>query len=255
MTAIGRLGFGMKAAFSSRYQSVTAISLIALMALVLAALPKENTRGAVRARVLGLAVLVIAAVFLITNNKTTKMYTKRLERKPIAEVALRLNIASDQHLRAATSAMEQLYTTLPALRAAHHVPFNTHSRCEEMLGRHLAPASNIPVGSIDNLRVYTVSHETRPAIELAGLAARAGHTAECVAIVDGNGIVIGAGISTDLRSDAYSRAPFGWKAVASYPQSTPVCAFALFPNGDVWFPLANCQARIADANPQGVIDH
>ena len=39
MTAIGRLGLGSETASSSRYQSVTAISLIAAITLVLAALP------------------------------------------------------------------------------------------------------------------------------------------------------------------------------------------------------------------------
>ena len=40
MTGIGRLGYGVKIAATSRYQSVTAITLIAMIVLVLAALPK-----------------------------------------------------------------------------------------------------------------------------------------------------------------------------------------------------------------------
>ncbi len=40
MTGIGRLGYGVKIAATSRYQSVTAITLIATIVLVLAALPK-----------------------------------------------------------------------------------------------------------------------------------------------------------------------------------------------------------------------
>ena len=40
MTGIGRLGYGVKIAATSSYQSVTAITLIATIVLVLAALPK-----------------------------------------------------------------------------------------------------------------------------------------------------------------------------------------------------------------------
>ncbi len=246
MTGIGRLGFGMKAAFSSRYQSVTVLSLIALMALVLAALPRDNTRGSVRVRFIGLAVLVAAAVFFVTNNKTIKMYATRLEGKPVAELAMRLDVAGDRHIQAATKSINQFHAVLPALRATHHVPFNTRSRCEKMLGQHLVAAANIPVGAIDKLTVYTVSHETRTAIELSGSAAQAVNPAECIAIVDGTGVVIGAGISASLHPGPFRQRSrrSGWKAVASYPRSMPVCAIALFPNGDAWFPLSNCQTVI-----------
>ena len=250
MTGIGRLGFGMKAAFSSRYQSVTVISLIALIALVLAALPRDNTRGSVRVRFVGLAVLVVAAVFFVTNNKTIKMYAKRIAGKPVAEIAMRLGVAGDQHIQAATKAINQFHAVLPALRATHHVPFNTRSRCEEMLGQRLVAAANIPVGAIDKLAVYSVSHETRTAIELSGWAAQEGNPAECIAIVDGTGVVIGAGISGGIRPGPFTQGSrrSGWKAVASYPLSMPVCAIALFPNGNVWLPLSNCRAVIPETD-------
>jgi hypothetical protein len=163
---------------------------------------------------------------------------------------LRLGVAGDQHIQAATKAINQFHAVLPALRATHHVPFNTRSRCEEMLGQRLVAAANIPVGAIDKLAVYSVSHETRTAIELSGWAAQEGNPAECIAIVDGTGVVIGAGISATLHPGPLTQGSrrSGWKAVASYPQSMPVCAFALFPNGDVWFPLSNCQAVIPETD-------
>ena len=236
MTGIGRLGFGMKAAFSSRYQSVTVISIIALMALVLAALPKDNARRSVGLRSVGMAVLLIAAVFFVTNNKTIKMYAKRLERKPIAEIALRLDIAGDRHIQAATKAMEQLYNSLPALRAAHHVPFNTRSRCEEMLGQHLVAQSKVSAGSIDDVTVYTVSHETRTAIELSGWALHEGRPAECIAVVDGEKIVIGAGTSSGLRpaplrSDRCGLDGKQWRAIPKGCRSARLPCFPVLAPG------------------------
>jgi hypothetical membrane protein len=41
MTGIGRLGYGVKIAATSRYQSVTAITVIAAITLILAALPRD----------------------------------------------------------------------------------------------------------------------------------------------------------------------------------------------------------------------
>ena len=69
MTGIGRLGLGSITALSSRYQSVTAISLIATFVLVLAALP----RGAVSRRVAALRattmlVLLLIAIDLLTTR-------------------------------------------------------------------------------------------------------------------------------------------------------------------------------------------
>jgi hypothetical protein len=202
MTGIGRLGFGLKAAMSSRYQSVTAISLIATIALVLAALPKEDvSRRSVRIRVAAIGALAVMAMFLVTNGKSIKLYAKRLETKPIAEIALRLGIAGDQHIRAATPAMNQFHIILPALRASRHVPFNTQSRCEDFIGQRLPSASAPPAGALESIATYTVSRDTRTAIELSDWAVRAGKPAECIAVVDGKGVVIGAGISVNSGPD------------------------------------------------------
>jgi hypothetical protein len=251
MTGIGRLGFGLKAAMSSRYQSVTAISLIAAIALVLAALPKENlSRRSIRIRTAAIGALVMVAVFFVTNSKSIKLYSKRIEYKPIAEVAMRLGIAGDQHFRAASPAMKQIRTIFPALRAAHHVPFNTRTRCEDFLGQRLGGASTATAGAVESMATYTVSRKKkRTAIELSGWAVQAGEPAECIAIVDGDGIVIGAGVPASRRPDPSTLRPLriGWKAVASYPQRMPVCAFALFPGNWDGAPLANCQTGMGRA--------
>ena len=250
MTGIGRLGFGMKAAFSSRYQSVTVISIIALIVLVLAAVPKDNTRRSVRVRSAGIGALLIAAVFFVANDKTIKMYAKRLQHKPVAEIALRLGLAGNQHIQAATKAVGQFHLVLPVLGAANHVPFNTRSPCEKMLGQHLVVPGKDPAGSIDAMTSYTVSREDKTAVELSGWTLRGRNPAECIAIVDGDGLVIGAGTSANIPPHPLTQRPvrIGWKAVASEPKSMPVCAFALFPNSDVWFPLADCQAGVTGTN-------
>lgn len=250
MTGIGRLGFGLIAATSSRYQSVTAISLIAAIALVLAALPKDSaSRSAKRIRAAAIIALAAMAVFFITNSRSTKLYAKRLEAKPGAEIALRLNIAGDQHIRAATPAMNQVHLILPALRATRHVPFDTRSRCEEFMGQRLPAASGASAGSIESMARYTVSREARTAIELSGWAVQDGRPAKCIAVVDGDGIVIGAGVSASKRPDPSTQRllRIGWEAVARHPRRMPVCAFALFRGNSDWAPLANCQAEIGRA--------
>ena len=107
--------------------------------------------------------LLAMAVFFVINDKTVKMYAKRIQPKPIAEIALRLGIAGDQHLRAATRAMNQFRRVLPAVRAARHVPFNTQSRCEEFIGRRLDPSPGEPAGAIESVSSYAVSRETQTA--------------------------------------------------------------------------------------------
>jgi hypothetical protein len=239
MTGIGRLGFGIIVAMSSRYQSVTVISLIAAIALILAALPKEPvSRRDLRIRYVGIAALLGMAIFFATNSKSIKPYAKRLEDKPFAEIALRLDLAGDQHIKAATKAMGQVRRILPALRAAHHVPFNTRSRCEDVMGQHLLIVLSAPAGAIEGMMTYTVSQETRTAIELSGWAVQAGEPVECIAVVNGNGVVVGAGTATS-RLQSASR--FSWRAVTNSAQYKPLCAFALFPGAMIWTPLANCQ--------------
>ena len=67
-------------------------------------------------------------------------------------------------------------------------------------------------------------------------------------MVDGEGVVIGAGTAADLRPDPSTERwlRIGWKAVASPPRRMPVCAFALFPGQNAWLPLANCQMGAGD---------
>jgi hypothetical protein len=61
MTGIGRLGYGVKIAATSRYQSVTAITLIATIVLVLAALPTGAvSRRAARLRNIAFGALLSA---------------------------------------------------------------------------------------------------------------------------------------------------------------------------------------------------
>ena len=245
MTGIGRLGFGLKAAFSSRYQSVTAISLIAAIALVLAALPKEAAsqrsawfRGAT------LVALLVVVIFFVANDKSIKFYADRLDKKPVVEIALRQGIAGDHHLAALRPSIDAVYRLIPALRATLHVPFNTLSRCEDFMGQRVTPASGEPAGAIERMAIYTVSHEAHTAIELSGWAVHAGKPTGCIAIVDGDGVVIGAGIFTTMRADPAMEGSLKveWQAVASEPQHFPVCAIALFLDTSSWRPLANCQS-------------
>ena len=196
MTGIGRLGFGIQAAASSRYQSVTAISLIAAIALVLAALPKESVSSrSLWIKTAAVAALFSMAIFFVANGKSIAFYAKRLENKPVVEIALRQGIAGDHHLATVRPSIERLYQLIPALRATHHAPFNAHTRCEEFIGQRLPSASGASAGAIESMATYTVSHETRTAIELTGWSFKSGVPAECIAIVDGDGLAIGAGVT------------------------------------------------------------
>jgi len=253
MTGIGRLGFGAETATSSRYQSVAAVSLIATITLTLSALPKGVvSRPIAIARALcfiGLGVGAVVVAFQ-PGGATAKFYSTRNEQKVITEIALRQGIQGEHHLRAATPAIAQLDRLVPVLRAARHVPFDRKSRCEEMLGQHRPKKAAPTAGWVETLSTYDMSHEAGRAIELSGWAERHGEAAECIIIVDGSGTVIGTGASVSRRSNlkpAKGTTLVGWKAVATLPQSMPVCAFALFPRESQWTPLTNCCDKIEKA--------
>ena len=99
MTGIGRLGLGSETASSSRYQAVTAISLIAAITVVLAALPKGNVpRRVGLARGAVIVALIAIAVVLATNRAFVRKNVARNQVKAIAEIAMRHNIQSEYHL-------------------------------------------------------------------------------------------------------------------------------------------------------------
>ena len=141
-----------------------------------------------------------------------------------------------------------IHQLLPTLRATRHVPFNEDTRCEQFIGQHLTSASGASAGAIESMATYPLAYETRSAIELSGWAIKAGIPAECIAIVDGDGLVIGAGITAMMHPDPLTQRPqrIGWQAVANDPQRMPVCAFALFPGNPMWNALANCQGTRAE---------
>ena len=188
------------------------------------------------------------AIFFVANGKSIAFYAKRLENKSVVEIALRQGIAGDHHLAAVRPSIERLYRLIPTLRATHHVPFNAHTRCEAFIGQRLPSASGASAGAIESMATYTVSHDTRTAIELSGWTIKAGIPAECIAIVDGDGLVIGAGITATMHPDPLTQRPqrIGWQAVANDPHRMPVCAFALFPGDPIWNALANCQKTRAE---------
>ncbi len=258
MTAIGRLGLGSEMASSSRYQSVTAISLIATIRLVLAALPNGRvSRRASVARGAVVAALIAVAVVLAANRAFVRTNVARNEGKAIAEIALRQGIQGQHHLKVVTPVIVELENMLPELRASQHAPFHWQSACEELLGTRLPATSGPASGTVESLTDYPVWHGTARAIELTGWAEQGGSEADCVVIVDGTRTVIGAGASVSERPDierakgATSLGPIGWKAVATMPLSTPICALALFPddidNDGPWEPLDNCQESIESA--------
>jgi hypothetical protein len=255
MTGIGRLGYGVKIAATSRYQSVTAITVIATITLILAALPQDP--GSRRARILRNAtfvVLICCAVVIALDRSYVENYAARNERKVIAEIALRQGIEGDNHLKAATPSRRQFERVLPVLRAVRHAPFHWRSRCEKLLGQSI-PDAGVPgpaVGRIETLSVYKKADDSGRAMALSGFAERKGTAAECIVVVDGSGTVIGAGASVSERSDlerneGRSLGRIGWQAVATLPPTTTVCALALFPGDAKPRPLADCKHVAADA--------
>ena len=248
MTGIGRLGYGVKIAATSRYQSVTAITLIATIVLVLAALPKSaSSRREVLWRNVAFGALLVCAVLIAIDRSYVANYTARNERKVVAEIAMRQGIEGNQHLKAVTPAFTQLKRSIPTLRAARHAPFHWQSRCEERLGQHLATQAGPAAGRLETISAYKMSRGGGRALELSGWAERDGVAAECILLVDSAGTAIGAGALVTRRPDveqaaARSLGLVGWKGVASVPASSPVCAYALFPGESEPVPLADCQA-------------
>jgi hypothetical protein len=208
-----------------------------------------------------MAALLLVAVVLATNRAYVLKNSLRNETKVIAEIAMRHGLQSERHLQVVAKSIPALNDLLPILRAAQHAPFNWQSACEEKLGEQIPEPGGEAAGSMETLTAYAVWNGTERALELSGWAEQAGEEADCVVIVDGNRTVIGAGASVSQRPDiervkGRALGPVGWKAVASVPQSTPICALALFPddpdNDGPWEPLANCQTSIesgAEAPP------
>jgi hypothetical protein len=252
MTGIGRLSTRPHEATVSRYQSVAAISLIATIALMLAALPRTSiSRGVALLRGAAVATLLIAAIVLATNRDFVKQFIDSNETKVLTEIALRQSLESKEHLKGATQGPQELSALAPILRAASHVPFNTNTRCESLLGRRLAEMAGEPAGSMEAISTYAIFPDRGKAVELIGWAERDGASAECIVVIDGRRTAIGAGASMFLRPDTerdkgQPLGRVGWKAVATLPEVMPVCAIALFRGEGEAVPLANCQESIRD---------
>ncbi|MGH6824534.1 hypothetical protein [Methyloceanibacter sp.] len=248
MTGIARLGYGVKIAATSRYQSVTAITLIATIVLVLAALPKSaSSRRDVVWRNVTFGVLLVCAALIALDRSYVVNYTARNERKAVAEIALRQGIEGNQHLKSVTPASNQLKRSMQMLRAARHAPFHWRSRCEEALGQHIAAPARSAAGRIETISAYKMSRGDGRALELSGWAERDGVAAECIILVDGTDTAIGAAALVTRRPDVEQAAArylglVGWRGVAAVPASSPVCAFALFPRESEPAPLTDCQA-------------
>jgi hypothetical protein len=248
MTGIGRLGYGVKIAATSRYQSVTAITLIATIVLVLAALPKNaSSRREVLWRNVAFGALLVCAFLIAIGRSYVANYTARNEQKVVTEIAMRQGIEGNQHLKAVTPAFAQLKRSIPTLRAARHAPFHWQSRCEEKLGQRLATQAGPAAGRLETILAYKMSRGGSRALELSGWAERDGVAAECILLADSAGTAIGAGALVTRRPDVQQAAArslglVGWKGVASVPTSSPVCAYALFPGESEPVPLADCQA-------------
>jgi hypothetical protein len=247
MTGIGRLGFGIQAAASGRYQSVTAVSLMATVALVLAALPKQgSSRHAARVRAAALICMAAMGLFLVVNSKSIKFYADRLEDKPVAEIAWRQNLAGDWHLAAATPVVRRVQGLFPALRATRHVPFNRQTRCEALLTQRPDYPASQPVGSIEHSTIYDVSSEPREAVELRGWVPRSESPPECIVIVDSEGTAIGAGAlgSRPPVGKPQDDSKVAWRAVALYPARLPICALALVSTTSALEPIGSCLASL-----------
>ena len=85
-----RTADGVKIAATSRYQSVTAITLIATIVLVLAALPTGAvSRRAARLQAIVFGALLVCAVLIAIDRSYVANYAARNERKVVAEIAMR----------------------------------------------------------------------------------------------------------------------------------------------------------------------
>lgn len=256
MTGVGRLGYGVKIAATSRYQSVVVISVIAAVVLILAALPKGVLpRRAAILRAIAMGLLVFCGVLFATNRAYVPNYSARNEAKAVAEIALRLGIEGGRHLRASTQAPNQLDRLLPTLRAARHAPFHWQSACEAMLGRKIDDSPGKSAGRLESASHYKRAHNAGEAIELAGFAQRDGEAPDCIVIIDGDRTVIGAGVLVSNRPDIevetrQALGRIGWKGVAKQTDAFPICALALFPGETALTPLEGCRQELAPGHAE-----
>ena len=145
MTGIGRLGYGVKIAATSRYQSVTAITLIATIVLVLAALPSRfsSRRSAASDRLRR-----PSCGALLSRPSHVANYTAR-NRKVVAETSNAARHRRQPASQSGDTGLCPVNRALPMLRAATGMPPSTGGRCEGMLGaaRSQLPPRSARVGA------------------------------------------------------------------------------------------------------------
>ena len=126
-TAVGRSGFGVRQALSSRYGSLTALFWIALLAMMLEILRQhwKTTSRAPAALIGPIAAVAIAVVATVNAGiPTLRGYLDRAGRQPLAAQALYLGLTDPSVLGILTPAPHQIGWVLPFLKEVGHVPFD-----------------------------------------------------------------------------------------------------------------------------------
>ena len=233
MTGIGRLGYGVKIAATSRYQSVTAITLIAMIVLVLAALPKTaSSRREIVLRNVAFGVLLACAAVIAIDRSYVANYTARNERKVVAEIAMRQGIEGNQHLKAVDAGLWPVGPRPP------------RAPCRQACSLSLALALRRTARTDDRRAGEAGRRAHRDIILLQGLAWRwPGTRALWLRRTKRRH----GGMYRPGRRHPHRNRRRGaqWclagRASRQSPKTMPVCALALFPGENELAPLDGCQ--------------
>ncbi len=188
-TGVGRAGFGIHQALSSRYSSVSAlfwVSLGFLLVLVLRGAGREETRPKTPVA-LSAAVAVIVTMTgasWLRGAPVLEEYLLHARRQPLAAEALRLDVFDLSAIRTLTFipvTRAEVQSTAAFLRGLDHVPFNRPSESWRNLPKQVRVAQGGPpvVGSLEGTAWIDAS-----VIRVSGWAWNPGDPVAEVLIVD-----------------------------------------------------------------------
>jgi hypothetical protein len=238
-TAVGRAGFGADFALQSRYASLAALFwiglLVPLAAQLAAAVPAGSRPRAAALLASALALGVLAATVwdrgltrllgLVEASRTERLDVVHVHPVPPARPAL----------RTVTPAPEEMWASMPTLRAARHVPFDRQPPL--VLGEPVAATA-----PRDPRRVTGTLTSLRPTgggvNEAAGWVQSRGPV-EWILLVDGEGRLRGAGVPWQSGERGPQRPGFvtaWWQGYA--PVGVELTAFARLAGDERAYPFA-----------------
>lgn len=195
IAAMGRIGLSPYALTASRYGALQALFWIGLFIAWLLLLRNKRRAGL-------FVVTAAAACMVVMMYRASWQHVQHLQAradlKPVAELALRMNVVDVDVFKAAvTPAYGQLLDIVPRLSLVGHRPFHVGENLCASIGDQLNETAHSAMSTIGRFEGLERVGETA-AWRIGGrLISSATGSINCVAVTDEEGVVVGAGILTE----------------------------------------------------------